>query len=97
MWSSPCRRIPLLSIAHPVEGKFFSGAEGLPGDGIHPGLNGKEGKIMAFFVFCKILDSYPVFCYVKEKSNNKTHLNCSIQFDRFFLDFYGAFIMLRPL
>ena len=52
---------------------------------------------MAFFVFCKILDSYPVFCYVKEKSINKTHLNCSIQFDRFFLDFYGAFIMLRPL
>ena len=30
---------------------------------------------MACFVFYKILDSYPVFCYVKEKSCNKTHLN----------------------
>ena len=23
---------------------------------------------MAYSVFCKIVDSYPVFCYVKEKS-----------------------------
>ena len=29
---------------------------------------------MAYSIFCKILDSYPVFCYVKEKSCNKTHL-----------------------
>ena len=28
---------------------------------------------MAYFVFCKILDSYPGFYYVKEKSCNKTH------------------------
>ena len=28
---------------------------------------------MAYSVFCKILDSYAVFCYVKEKSCNKTH------------------------
>ena len=27
---------------------------------------------MAYFVFCKILDSYPVFCNVREKSCNKT-------------------------
>ena len=26
---------------------------------------------MAYFVFCKIMDNYPVFCYVKEKSCNK--------------------------
>ena len=61
------------------------------------GLNGKEGQIMAYYVFCKILDSYPVFCYVKEKSYSKTHLNCLIQFDKFFPDFKVAFIMLRPL
>ena len=28
---------------------------------------------MAYSVFCKILDNYPVFCYVKEKNCNKTH------------------------
>ena len=28
---------------------------------------------MTYYVFCKILDSYLVFCYVKEKSCNKTH------------------------
>ena len=28
---------------------------------------------MAYSVFCKILDSYPVFYYVKERSCNKTH------------------------
>ena len=28
---------------------------------------------MAYSVFCKILDSYLVFYYVKEKSCNKTH------------------------
>ena len=28
---------------------------------------------MAYSVFCKILDSYPVFFYVKEKSYNKIH------------------------
>ena len=36
MGSNPCRIIPLLSIAHPVEGKFISGTEGSPGDGTHP-------------------------------------------------------------
>ena len=28
---------------------------------------------MAYSLFRKILDTYPVFCYVKEKSCNKTH------------------------
>ena len=28
---------------------------------------------MTYFVCCKILDSYPIFYYVKEKSCNKTH------------------------
>ena len=28
---------------------------------------------MAYSVFCKILGSYPVFCFVKEKSCNNTH------------------------
>ena len=28
---------------------------------------------MAYFVFIKIFDTYQFFCYVKEKSCNKTH------------------------
>ena len=36
MESNPCRIIPLLGIAHPVEGKTISGAEEAPGDGMHP-------------------------------------------------------------
>ena len=77
MGSSPCRRIPLLGIAHPVVGKYFLGVGGSLGDGIHRGLNVKEGHIMAYYVFCKILDGYLVFCYVKEKSCNKTDFELS--------------------
>ena len=36
MGSNPCRIIPLLGIAHPVEGKTISGIEDTPGDGTHP-------------------------------------------------------------
>ena len=36
MGSNSCRIIPLLGIAHLVEGKIISGTEGLPGDGTHP-------------------------------------------------------------
>ena len=36
MGSNPCRKIPLLGVAHPVEGKTISGTEGAPGDGTHP-------------------------------------------------------------
>ena len=35
MGSNPCRIIPLLGIAHLVEGKIISGTEGSPGDGVH--------------------------------------------------------------
>ena len=36
MGSNPCRIIPLLGIAHPVEGKIIPGTKGSPGDGTHP-------------------------------------------------------------
>ena len=36
MESNPSRKIPLLGIAHPVEGKTISGTEDAPGDGMHP-------------------------------------------------------------
>ena len=36
MGSNPCRIIPLLGIAHPVEGKIISSTEDTLGDGTHP-------------------------------------------------------------
>ena len=35
--SNLSREIPLLGIAHPVEGKTISGTEDALGDGTHPG------------------------------------------------------------
>ena len=37
MGSNPSRKIPLLGIAHPVEGKTISGTEDAPRDRTHPG------------------------------------------------------------
>ena len=36
MGSNPCRIIPPLGIAHPVEGKIILGTEGSLGDETHP-------------------------------------------------------------
>ena len=36
MGSNPSRKISLLGIAHPIEGKIISGTENGPGDGTHP-------------------------------------------------------------
>ena len=37
VWAVPSRGIPLLGIAHPVEGIYISGTEDALGDGTHPG------------------------------------------------------------
>ena len=54
MGSNPSREIPLLGIAHPVEGIYFSGTEDALGDGTHPGpkrrRNGQASLILYFFV-----------------------------------------------
>ena len=60
MGSNPCRIIPLLSIAHPVEGKIISSTEGSPGIERIRGLGEEEmamyGLVMCLFLFlfCKI-------------------------------------------
>ena len=36
MGSNLCRIIPLLGIAHPVEGNIITGTEGSPGNVTHP-------------------------------------------------------------
>ena len=36
MGSNQSRKIPLLGIAHSIEGKTISGTEDAPGDGVHP-------------------------------------------------------------
>ena len=57
MGSNPCRIIPLLGIAHPVEGKIISGTEGSPGDGTHP----RAAICGLVMYFCKNLGKRPTF------------------------------------
>ena len=37
MESNPCRKIPQLGVAHPIEEKTISGTKDAPRDGTHPG------------------------------------------------------------
>ena len=37
----------------------------------------KKARLWLILYFVKIMDSYPVSCYVKEKSCNKTHFELS--------------------
>ena len=56
MGSNPSRKIPLLGIAYPVEGKTISDTEDVPGDGMHPRLRGEEMAICGLIMyFCKNL------------------------------------------
>ena len=61
MGSNPCRIIPLLGIAHPVEGKTISGTEEAPDDGMHLSLRGEEMAICGLIMyFVKIWAKDPV-------------------------------------
>ena len=71
MGSSPSRRIHLLSIAHPVVGKYFQVLE------LHRGmkhiqeLSCEKGQNLALLCFVKLWAENPVFVYVNEKFCNK--------------------------
>ena len=64
MGSNPSREIPLLGIAHPVDGIYFSGTEDALGNGTHSGpykrRNDQSGLIL---YFVKILGKRPIFLY----------------------------------
>ena len=52
MGSNPCRIIPLLGIAHPVEGKIILGTEGSSRDGTHSrSWRRRNGHVCPCYVF----------------------------------------------
>ena len=67
MGSGPCRRIPLLSIAHPVVGKYFQVLEVYQKVDTFEVLVGKKARFWLRYVIRKILDSLSSFVYVNEK------------------------------
>ena len=70
MGSSPCKRITLLGIAHPVVGKYFQVLEVQEVD-TYEVLVLKKARFWLFYVICKILDSLSSFVYVNEKFCNR--------------------------
>ena len=63
MGSSPCRRLSLLGIAHPVVGKTFQVLKVHQKKALHEAIVEKKVR-MACFVFCKSLGRKPDFCYI---------------------------------
>ena len=61
MESSPCRRIHLPGIAHPVMKKYFKVLEVYRGIKYIQELSCEKGQIRLIHVFCKILDIHPVY------------------------------------
>ena len=61
MGSSPCRKLSLLSIAHPVVGKTFPVLEVHQEKALHEALVEKNVK---HGLFCKSLSRKPDFCYI---------------------------------
>ena len=72
MGSSPCRRIPLLGIAHPVVGKHFQVLEVHQKVDTFRVLVGKKAKIwLCYVIRKKIMDCSSSFVHVNEKFCNK--------------------------
>ena len=67
MGISPCRRIPLLGIAHPVMGKHFQVLEVHQQVDTFEVLVGKKARFWLCYVICKILDSLSSFYLCKKK------------------------------
>ena len=62
MGSNPCRMIPLLAIAHPVEGKLFQVLKVHLGMGRIRGLRDEEMAICGLVMyFCEKLGKRPSF------------------------------------
>ena len=92
MGSSPCRRIHLLAIAHPVVGKYFQVLK------VHKEPKHikdlsvkKKAKLWFIFWFCNILDRISNFVYVHKKFCNKKLIFGLVQFSvNSFPIFYNA-------
>ena len=71
MGSSPCKRIPLLGIAHLVMGKQFQVLEVHSEVDTSEVLVVKKARFWLCYVVHKIFDSLSSFVYVNEKFCNK--------------------------
>ena len=71
MGSRPCRRIPLLGIAHPVVGKHFQVLDIHQEVDTFEVLIGKKARFWLCYVIHKILHSLSSFVHVNEKFCNK--------------------------
>ena len=71
MRSSPCKRILLLGIAHPVMGKHFQVLELHPEVDTSEALVVKKVKFWLCYVIHKFFDSLSSIVYVNEKFCNK--------------------------
>ena len=67
MGSDPCRRIPLLSIAHLVTGKLFQVLEAHQEMDTFEILVEKKARLWLYCVLRKILDNLSSFCLCKRK------------------------------
>ena len=67
MGKSPCRRIPLLGIAHPIVEKLFQVLEAHQEIDTYEILVEKKSKLWLYFVLCKILDGLSSFYLCKRK------------------------------
>ena len=87
MGSSPCRRIPLLSIAHPVVGKLFQVLEAHQEMEMPEILWKRRPDCDLIVYFVKSWTVYPVYVYVKEKRCNETRFVLFNTVGNFFLVF----------
>ena len=69
--SSPCRRIPLLGIAHLIVGKYFQVLEVNQEMEFILYLSSVECHIWLCYVIRKIMDNLSIFVHVNEKFCNK--------------------------
>ena len=93
MGSSPCNRIPLLAISHPVVGKHFQVLEVHPEVDTIEVLVGKKSRFWLCYVIHKILDSSSSFIYVNEMFCSKTYFNLFNIVLESFPRFYTAYII----
>ena len=71
MRSSPCRRVPLLGIAHPVVGKHFQVLEVYQELDTFEVLVRKNARFWLCYVIRKMLDCLSSLVYVNENFCNK--------------------------
>ena len=87
MGSSPCRRISLLGIAHPVVGKYFQLLEVHKEMKHTQDLSYEKGQILSYSCIFYILDRISSFVYVNETFCDKN----------LFLDLFSVVLIVSQI